>query len=63
MSGIGSAHLQLRERFADAFSSRYDNMRRTALSRNVPVLPLDTARDVAEQLRELLGYHPGNVRG
>jgi uncharacterized protein (DUF58 family) len=45
----------LRTRFAADFNARRDAIERFSRRRAIPVLPLSTARDTAEQLRELLG--------
>lgn len=45
----------LRTRFAAGFTERREAIERFSRRRAIPVLPLSTARDTAEQLRELLG--------
>lgn len=45
----------LRHRFADGFAEQRDAIARFSLHHAIPVLPLSTDRDVAAQMRELLG--------
>lgn len=45
----------LRRRFAADFAARRGNAARFSLNHAIPVLPLSTERDVADQFRELLG--------
>lgn len=45
----------LRARFAASFAERREAIERFSRRRAIPVLPLSTERDTAEQLRELLG--------
>jgi uncharacterized protein (DUF58 family) len=45
----------LRRRFADDFAGRRERGARFSLHHAIPVLPLSTHRDVADQFRELLG--------
>lgn len=45
----------LRRRFADDFAERRERGARFSLHHAIPVLPLSTHRDVADQFRELLG--------
>lgn len=45
----------LRRGFADGVAERRDALARFSLHRAIPVLPLSTDRDVAAQMRELLG--------
>ncbi|MDF2809180.1 MAG: MoxR protein [Microvirga sp.] len=45
----------LRTRFAASFAERREAIERFSRRRTIPVLPLSTERDTAEQLRELLG--------
>ncbi len=46
---------ELRTRFAADYDARRDAIERFSRRRAIPVLPLSTVRDTAEQLRELLG--------
>ncbi|MFE1598310.1 DUF58 domain-containing protein [Methylobacterium sp. ID0610] len=45
----------LRERFAQAFAERRSRLEAFSRKRAIPVLPVRTDRDVAEQIRETLG--------
>jgi uncharacterized protein (DUF58 family) len=45
----------LRRRFADDFAERRERGARFSLHHAIPVMPLSTHRDVADQFRELLG--------
>jgi len=46
---------ELQRRFAEAFTERRQAGARFSLHQAIPVLPISTDRDVAEQFRELLG--------
>ena len=52
---IDSGDEKLRRDFADRFRERYETIRSILLQRDVPVLPIETARPPAEQLRKVLG--------
>jgi len=45
----------LRERFAGDFAARLQHLKELCRHRAVPLLPIDTERDVVTQLRELIG--------
>ena len=45
----------LRQRFSDESAARRDRLTALSIKRAVPVLPISTERDVATQLRELIG--------
>lgn len=53
----------LRARFARAFAGRRADAKRFLLTREVPVLPLRTDADVADQILRALGGRPGGRRG
>ena len=55
---VDSSEEALRQRFSEAFEARLALARQFLRRRQIPVLPLDTVRPVAEQVRELLGYAP-----
>ncbi len=52
----------LRRRFSEIFDERLERIRQLLRRRQVPVLPLNTALPVAEQVRKLLGYAPAARR-
>ncbi len=54
---------RVRRRVHEAASGRITGVLDTLHEIGVPVLPLNTVEDVAEQMRHLLGYAPGNPRG
>jgi uncharacterized protein (DUF58 family) len=49
----------LRRRFSEDFENRLETARDLALKRTIPVLPVHTAGDVREQMRQLLGHALG----
>ncbi|MGI9290745.1 MAG: DUF58 domain-containing protein [Gammaproteobacteria bacterium] len=53
-----SADQQLRETFAEAFNSNLESRRQILMRRGIPVLPVNTAQPVIEQVQLLLGYRP-----
>lgn len=59
---VDTGSAPVRERFAAAFEERLDLVRHILRQRAVPVLPLSSAEDPAEQLRKLLGHRPGSPR-
>ncbi|BDL37513.1 DUF58 domain-containing protein [Methylorubrum sp. GM97] len=52
---VDTASKGLRERFGEVFADRRDRLEAFSRKRAIPVLPIRTDRDVAEQVRELLG--------
>jgi len=64
---VDSAATSLRNRFAQGFSVRRAELRGFSRQRTIPVLPIETGRDVSAQLRDLLGQrlahsHHGGAR-
>ncbi len=55
---VNSGDEILRQRFADVFSGKQNEIRKFLLQRQIPLLPLHTGLPVAEQVRALLGYRP-----
>lgn len=55
---VDSNDSALREKFRSRFEDRMQQARKFLLQRQIPILPLDTAQPVAEQLRRLLGNRP-----
>jgi len=53
---VNSSDEILRQRFADVYSGRLDEIRKFLLQRQIPLLPLHTDLPVVEQVRALLGY-------
>jgi uncharacterized protein (DUF58 family) len=52
---VDSSSHNLRQRFADESAARRDRLAALSKERAVPLLPISTDRDVATQLRELIG--------
>ena len=52
---VDTAAKSLRHRFAQSFSDRQSRLEAFSRKRAIPVLPVRTDRDVAEQIREVLG--------
>lgn len=52
---IDSTATNLRSRFAESFAERRASLEGFSRRRAIPVLPIETARDVSAQMRELLG--------
>jgi hypothetical protein len=48
----------LRQRYDAEFAQWLGRIRELSRQREIPVLPLSTARGVAEQVREVLGHQP-----
>jgi len=59
---IDSAATSLRHRFVQGFSERRAELRGFSRQRTIPVLPIETGRDVSAQLRELLGQRLAHSR-
>ena len=53
---VDGSDRSLRHKFRDDFRQRLDWMRRVTRQREMPLLPISTHEDVANQLRRLL--HP-----
>ncbi len=53
----------VRQRVHEAAKGRISQLLDTLHEINIPVLPLNTVEDAAEQIRKLLGYSPCNSRG
>ena len=60
---VDSGDAKLRERFRQRFAERLEQARRFLLRRAVPVLPIHTGADVADQARALLGAARSQRRG
>ncbi len=59
---VDSSDRKLRARFRGEFEDRLDRIREISRSRSIPLLPIETGRDVAEQVRGLLGSIIGQRR-
>ena len=59
---IDSAATTLRSRFASSFEERRASLAGFSRRRTIPVLPIETGRDVSSQLRELLGQRLAHTR-
>lgn len=59
---LDSASTSLRGRFAQSFSERRDSLESFSRKRTIPVLPIQTGRDVSAQLRDLLGQRLAHAR-
>ena len=57
-----SADRSLRRQFSEVFQERLETARSLLVKRGIPVLPIHTAIDVAEQVRDLLGHRPFAAR-
>lgn len=55
---VNTADRGLRQRYDTEFEQRLARIRELSRQREIPVLPLNTAKGVAEQVRELLGHQP-----
>lgn len=53
---IDSSTRSLRERFAMDFEQRRASLKRLAIKRFIPILPVTTDREVIDQIREALGH-------
>ena len=53
---VNSSDARLRKEYQAAFQRRLEWMQEVSRVRSIPLLPIETSRDVAEQVRELLGY-------
>lgn len=53
---VDTASKWLRERFGEVFADGHGRLEAFSRKRAIPVLPIRTDRDVAEQVRELLGW-------
>jgi hypothetical protein len=53
---------RLRKRYPEILEGRLNNLTAELSKYGVPVLPINTASGVAEQIREILGYSPGTRR-
>jgi uncharacterized protein (DUF58 family) len=60
---VDSGDARFRKRFSQQFDHDLQTARDLMLKRGVPVLPIETAREVREQLGELLGHRPAPPRG
>ena len=54
---VDTSSQSLRQRFADERAAQRNRLAALSKERSVPVLPISTHRDVATQLRELIGKH------
>ncbi|NJN47628.1 MAG: hypothetical protein HC808_15400 [Candidatus Competibacteraceae bacterium] len=59
---IDSTSRQLRQRFTESFEERLDWIEQLAQQHTIPLLPIHTEAPVAEQVRDLLGYHTPTKR-
>jgi uncharacterized protein (DUF58 family) len=59
---VNTSERRLRQRYTAEFEQRLERLRALSRQRHIPVLPLSTARGVAEQVRELLGHLPAAQR-
>ncbi|BCP52670.1 hypothetical protein K32_12870 [Kaistia sp. 32K] len=59
---VDSGSTALRGRFAQSFSERRDSLESFSRKRTIPVLPIETGRDVSAQLRDLLGQRLAHAR-
>lgn len=59
---VDTASNDLRNRFGEAFAERQGRLEAFSRKRAIPVLPIRTDRDVAGQIRELLGRRRDNAR-
>jgi uncharacterized protein (DUF58 family) len=55
---VNTADRSLRQRYDAEFAQWLGRIRELSRQREIPVLPLSTARGVAEQVREVLGHQP-----
>lgn len=55
---VNTSDARLRKRHQDGFEERVERIRQISRTRAIPVLPIETSRGVAEQVRELLGHAP-----
>lgn len=55
---VNTSDRGLRQRYNAEFEQRLARIRELSRQREIPVLPLSTAKGVAEQVRELLGHQP-----
>jgi uncharacterized protein (DUF58 family) len=53
---VDSGARRLRQQFSARFQDRFDAVENFCRQRRVPRIPIDTERDVAEQIRSVLGY-------
>jgi uncharacterized protein (DUF58 family) len=53
---VNTSDRGLRQRYGDEFEQRLARIRELSRQREIPVLPLSTAKGVAEQVRDLLGH-------
>ena len=59
---VDSASTALRGEFASSFTERRESLERFSRRRTIPVLPIETGRDVSAQLRDLLGQRLAHAR-
>ncbi|MCX5569279.1 DUF58 domain-containing protein [Kaistia nematophila] len=59
---VDSAAVSLRHRFASGFSERRASLEGFSRQRTIPVLPIETGRDVSAQFRDLLGQRLAHSR-
>jgi uncharacterized protein (DUF58 family) len=55
---INTSDKTLRKQFSDDFTNRRSWIQKMSRLRSIPILPFHTGREVAEQARDALGYHP-----
>jgi uncharacterized protein (DUF58 family) len=55
---VNTSERRLRQQYHTEFEQRLGRLRELSRQRQIPVLPLSTARGVPEQVRELLGHQP-----
>ena len=54
---FNSSERRLREAYAADFEQRMERMRETSRRHTIPLLPIDTASPVLDQVRDALGHH------
>lgn len=59
---MDTSNSKLRQQFSDEFKDRLNWIREMSRLRSIPLLPIHTGEDVAEQIRKSLGYHPPVTR-
>jgi uncharacterized protein (DUF58 family) len=59
---VDSASTALRGKFASSFTERRESIEGFSRRRTIPVLPIETGRDVSAQLRDLLGQRLAHAR-
>jgi uncharacterized protein (DUF58 family) len=59
---VDTSEKALRRRFAEDFRQRLDWIREMSRLRSIPLLPIETGKGVAEQIRDALGQRPAAGR-